>query len=486
MHSTQHLYKLIYSRLKKQILTGQLEYGSLLPSISQLARLHQVSSKTIQSALKLLQKEGLICTRKRQRAMITYQAGFLQEKSSSICLIAQKQASILDIYRTMEMIMPDILAFCSKSVSVYELPHYGKAIDWAKKPRPEGSWQICSEILHDVLRSSGNFLINSVYVSLEIQAEVPFLAEYQYLVTHYTPFSENHHVDWILNTLQSSYYTVRRNFSEHYHNTYQTMEKSFSILANLYPGIKSSGNCTFTWDAGWGWDLLHKKISRNLIEKIGTGIYSAGTLLPSEACLMEKYKVSLSTIRKSLKVLQSSGFIQTINGRGSIVQPPERWRFTSMINRSDYHQDIFIYLSALQFIPFLIRSSADLVYTHLDAAVQDELQKRFHQYPRNYLKVWTDYIIAHVPLYSLKVILEQVNKVLNWGYFYSLYPIASQLLRKLNKFGERAFKCLQTGDREGYVNGIHDGYLYLFKEIRSYFIQNGYFQAQMLKLPKRV
>ena len=80
MHSTQHLYKLIYSRLKKQILTGQLEYGSLLPSISQLARLHQVSSKTIQSALKLLQKEGLICTRKRQRAMITYQAGFLQEK----------------------------------------------------------------------------------------------------------------------------------------------------------------------------------------------------------------------------------------------------------------------------------------------------------------------------------------------------------------------------------------------------------------------
>ena len=84
------------------------------------------------------------------------------------------------------------------------------------------------------------------------------------------------------------------------------------------------------------------------------------------------------------------------------------------------------------------------------------------------------------------MILEQVNKVLNWGYFYSLYPIASQLLRKLNKFGERAFKCLQTGDREGYVNGIHDGYLYLFKEIRSYFIQNGYFQAQMLKLPKRV
>lgn len=45
---------------------------------------------------------------------------------------------------------------------------------------------------------------------------------------------------------------------------------------------------------------------RDLIDKIAAGIYEPGTLLPYEALLARNYKVSISTIRKSLALLNGS------------------------------------------------------------------------------------------------------------------------------------------------------------------------------------
>ena len=47
MHSKKYLYELTYNHLREQILNCQLECGSRLPSIQQLANMYHVSTKTI-------------------------------------------------------------------------------------------------------------------------------------------------------------------------------------------------------------------------------------------------------------------------------------------------------------------------------------------------------------------------------------------------------------------------------------------------------
>ena len=110
--------------------------------------------------------------------------------------------------------MPDILAFCPDSSKSMNWQTMKGAVKWIRRPVLTGSWEICSDILHDALLSSGNFLFSGMYKSRRKSTpRVPFLAEYQRFVTGYTPFIETHHVDWILDGLQLNSAAMQRRFA---------------------------------------------------------------------------------------------------------------------------------------------------------------------------------------------------------------------------------------------------------------------------------
>ena len=66
-----------------------------------------------------------------------------------------------------------------------------------------------------------------------------------------------------------------------------------------------------------------KTLYNQVVERINTmivqGIYRQGDLLPSEKELMEMMGVGRITIRESLRILNESGVIQTVKGKGSFV-----------------------------------------------------------------------------------------------------------------------------------------------------------------------
>ena len=59
-----------------------------------------------------------------------------------------------------------------------------------------------------------------------------------------------------------------------------------------------------------------------LRDRISTGRYAAGTLLPSEAKLSVEFGVVRNTVRRALAVLTEEGVIETVPGRGRRVRPP--------------------------------------------------------------------------------------------------------------------------------------------------------------------
>jgi GntR family transcriptional regulator len=54
------------------------------------------------------------------------------------------------------------------------------------------------------------------------------------------------------------------------------------------------------------------------------GAVGPGDRLPSESALIERFRVSRITVRQALAELQSSGLVQTVNGKGSFVTRPGR------------------------------------------------------------------------------------------------------------------------------------------------------------------
>ncbi len=65
----------------------------------------------------------------------------------------------------------------------------------------------------------------------------------------------------------------------------------------------------------------YQEIYLELAERIRTGTYLSGTLLPGEHRLMEEFDVSRDTVRKALSLLSRSGYIEKARGRGSTVLP---------------------------------------------------------------------------------------------------------------------------------------------------------------------
>lgn len=69
------------------------------------------------------------------------------------------------------------------------------------------------------------------------------------------------------------------------------------------------------------------RIYNNIVEKIDNGFFEANTKLPSEAQLMEEYKVSRDTVRKSLNLLEQNGYIEKSKGKGSFVLDMNKFNF---------------------------------------------------------------------------------------------------------------------------------------------------------------
>lgn len=68
-------------------------------------------------------------------------------------------------------------------------------------------------------------------------------------------------------------------------------------------------------------DPLHLRLMRDLKRRLEVGEWRAGESLPTEHELAEEYAVSRSTVRTSLKLLESQGMVRTRHGAGSFVTP---------------------------------------------------------------------------------------------------------------------------------------------------------------------
>src|SRR3954454_3969095 len=66
----------------------------------------------------------------------------------------------------------------------------------------------------------------------------------------------------------------------------------------------------------------HRQISRQLLTEIAAGKYAPSGRLPSEAQLVERFKVSRPTVGRALRDLQDQGLIERRGGCGRVGRRP--------------------------------------------------------------------------------------------------------------------------------------------------------------------
>lgn len=111
MYRKQTLFSSVYEDLKRRILTGIQPYGSKLPSAQQLCQFYDVGMRTIVTVMRALREEGLIQTAERGKATVIYSVRAENRMDFGAHTVLSHSANVLEVYQTMELLMPDMLAF---------------------------------------------------------------------------------------------------------------------------------------------------------------------------------------------------------------------------------------------------------------------------------------------------------------------------------------------------------------------------------------
>ncbi|MBC9727580.1 FadR/GntR family transcriptional regulator [Streptomyces sp. TRM68367] len=70
---------------------------------------------------------------------------------------------------------------------------------------------------------------------------------------------------------------------------------------------------------------LSDEVAERLLNAIIDGVYPPGSMVPPEGELAEQYGASRLTVREAVKVLRSQNVVRIHRGRGTYVNPPDRW-----------------------------------------------------------------------------------------------------------------------------------------------------------------
>lgn len=81
---------------------------------------------------------------------------------------------------------------------------------------------------------------------------------------------------------------------------------------------------------------LYLDVKKDLLDKITSGEYSEGTIIPTEHELSDMYSVSRPTIRKAVQILVDAGYLEKKKKRGTLVCAPKVIQdFTQSISSFD-------------------------------------------------------------------------------------------------------------------------------------------------------
>lgn len=486
MQRKETLFEYLYHSLREEIISGRMPFGSTLPSIMRLCELYHVGIRTVRDVLKRLKQEGYIKTEERKPMLVIYRQDQREQESAAVTYIVKYQHSLRDVYATMTLIMPRILSFAVQVCSDYTLHQMEETVKEAAVKNTDIRWKTNLKFFYALLDQTHNMFFRDLFSSLELYARPIFFFQEKQVSSLFRESFQFQNILWVQEAMYSRQLTESMDrLTQLYTAIQKTVELQIQRLCDQYPQIEQSKK-PFLWHSDRGRDHLHVQITRDLVDKIGTGSLPVGTRLPSEARLAAQYKVSVATIRKALASLNELGYARTQNVKGTTVRMQDEKTAAKCMQVKVYRKDTLHYLSGLQLMILLIKPAARAAFPFIPPQALSKLQDDLQHEDRIPLDCLTALILQYVPLETLRTLLTELGRILCWGYYYSFYPKKQHGSTVLNRKSMEAVHYLQAGNQEAFSRQLCLCYAHILDVVRSNMIDLQLFEASYLKTPKEV
>lgn len=404
------LQQVVYNILKMQLQFGIYQPGERLPTMEETSRLFQVSIRTIRAAYRNLQKEGFITVSPKVGIKVNAQYSTKDSSRYVNSFFSSRHDALLDLSCSMQPLFSKAqwLGFQNASPDL---------LDCMEQFAKQKGIQPSNKIIRQYQQIYGS-LQNRMFMRLVWQV----LMFYQAPVMGLMDFQKITNQNPLLQMID----LCRRQKWEELRSAIETFQGQMaSGLSRFYDTqislSSSEQQIDFQWSGYKKASQICYSLAMDLLTGMQRGIYPAGEFLPSAEKLAKEKGVSVSTVRRTLSILNSIGAVKSINGIGtqilSLEQIAENCDFTQPLVRTR----LLDFVQSLHILTISCKDVARITMTSIGPADAVQLKERLRLMRRLRQYDISGYGILEMfcrlaPYRAIRTIYTELFQQLLWGY----------------------------------------------------------------------
>lgn len=420
MEKEKKLYMYVYRMILSDIYNGKYSLNDKLPSLPQLCEQYNVGRNTVRSALLQLQDDGYVIAKRGVQAIVTFDLSCFETQLKYKQSIKDSEEMIKNIYKTMDMLLPDICLVCLKNMSPAQFQELENKTNNFSIDNIKTENELIQELYNIYLYAFSVLdspLLNDLFLTFMYSIYQPLIKEEKASNT----FKRN--IKTIQKTLRFLLKCAKSHNDFMVKNLVSIMCKSNSKLSQRYitrlcKDMETHDQKQFIWISDRNQEHLYMKLILRIIRDIQKQVYKKGETLPSIAKISLKYEVSEKTTRKVLELLREVRIIETINGVGSKVIIDNHYKESYLFKSPTIKENmkgIYDSLNLLSLIfPIIIPESIKSLNKEDIMAMKKDMELEAY----SPLEYFYDYVATSYNR-CLYTILDELKCSMGWNIFIS-------------------------------------------------------------------
>lgn len=407
MEKDKGLHKLVYDYYETRIRFGFYRYGESLPSISQICSNFHLGRRTVRAALAILEKEGYIKTEERKQAVVIFQSDSTQIAENIAQYYVPRREGILDFVKSGEIFFVPLWEEAMRRIDIETWKKMQKDVNATTLD----AMPLSLKFYEGVLETWNNRLL------LNLLSEGIRYLRYPYLAEKKSPvISSKELQDMTQNDAVSSLKEKIRNSNS---DLIQDLFEYIDRVSKEYK-LGSMEPIPFQWNIYRQRPQMRYTLASLIIREIMSGEKPVGSYLPSLPQMEKQYKVSLTTLRRTLSLLGELGITRSYQGKGTqVCMEPRRIDFS----KSEIQEGMRMYQESLQMLALTIYHVSKLTLESVSGDKRKELREELVQIKKHScfcFEIFFRFIRQECPLATVRECYSKLAGLISWGYPFTL------------------------------------------------------------------
>lgn len=475
------LHEWIYNYIVEAILFGIFRQGEQLPAISQFAERFHVSRRPVIHAFKLLEENHYIeMSRGRHSRLIL---GLNEQDYMENCIhffLARKEA-VQDLCEVRNALLPDLLTQALYQMDEKQCAAIHESIEMTQGEKS------AMELVETILSVFGNPLIYSLYTEIALFGRLSFYENMKtFELNGTTAVKDKEQTHAFIDaayyrklTYQELYEAIRQYFLL---DTRRTQERYDRI-----PVQTPVEKVEFRWNIYRGRPRLIYNVASAFLKDIIYQVYPVNGRLPRVLDLCEIYQVSEPTLRRAMMILQATGVIEPIGGKGMKVIQCDEHRIHEILKDTGVRERVIEGMQCLHILQLTCQTFTSLSF---DSMVQyfEKTQSGIPTASNNVINwirlicEYCDSIMSVNNQNSLKGIFEELKQHILWVYPFVCHLNTGHYKELLIHIFDILRYAMRNKDEQLYVSEMKYLFYLVLEELRSQLVAADIEAAKSLQM----